>query len=290
MMKLKLSSRNSLKVALLLLNFFLYLNLSGCQNSLESTFKEEDIPELVKQVCKDEYKLDVITARTETTLWIYVPLSKILHKDYGIKEGKVLDEEMTDKLRNILSTVSRVVLSSNKALEFFALWASDINIGLDYIIVGNVLDIKKSYAGSLPFTELNKRYVMKFNVNPEAVGDTVGRHLKPYNITLPDFLTQQMVQRMSVEFQGENLKKYFKVEKVDGIFNNGAFILEYSIKPLLIPDKTIDVMKEILNTVTYCIKIYEFQDFSWVEINDLLTQDKIVLNKAQVLARPLPVN
>ena len=290
MMRLKLFSRNSVKTALLLLNFFLYLNLSGCQNSLEPSFKEKDIPELVKQILKDEYKLDVITERTETTLWIYVPLSKILDKDYGVKEGKIFDEEMTDKLRNILSTVGRVVLSSNKAPEFFALWASDINIGLDYILIGNVLDIKKAYAESLPFTELNKRYVIKFNINPQALQDTAGRHLKPYDITLPDFLAQQMVQRMSVEFQGENLKKYFKVEKVDGIFNNGAFILEYSIRPLVRPDKTIDIMKEILNTVTYCIKIYEFQDFSRVEINDLVTQDKIVLNKAQILARPLPVN
>jgi len=290
MTRLKLSSKNSVKFALLLFSFFLYINLSGCQKPLAPTFKEEDIPELVKQICKDEYKLDVITERTETTLWIYVPLSKILDKDYGVKEGKILDEGMTDKLRNILSTIGRVVLSSNKTPEFFALWASDINIGLDYIIMGNVLDIKKAYAESLPFTELNKRYVMKFNVNPEAIQDTTGRHLKPYNITLPDFLTQQMVQRMSVQFQEEALKKYFKVEKVDGIFNNNVFILEYSIKPLAKPDKTIDVMKEILNTVTYCIKIYEFQDFSWVEINDLVTQDKIVLNKADILARPLPVN
>jgi len=290
MMRLKLSSRNLVKAALLLFSFSLYINLSGCQNSPEPTFKEEDIPYLVKQICKDEYKLDVITQRSETTLWIYVPLAKILHKDYGIKEGKILDEEMTDKLRNILSTVGRVVLSSNNAPEFFALWASDINIGLDYIIIGNVLDIKKSYADSLPFTELNKRYVMKFTINPEAIQDTVGRHLKFYSIRLPDFLTQQIIQRISVEFQGEGLKKYFKVEKIDGIFNNDTFILEYSIKPLAKPDKTIDVTKEILSTITYCIKIYDFQDFSRVQINDLVTQEKLVLNKAAILAEPMPVN
>ncbi len=281
---------NSVKFALLLFSFFLYINLSGCQDSLAPTFKEEDIPHLVKQICKDEYKLDVITQRSETTLWIYVPLAKILHKDYGKKEGAFFDEELTDKLRNILSTVGRVVLSSNNAPEFFALWSSDINIGLDYIIIGNVLDIKKAYAESLPFTELNKRYVMKFTVNPEAVQDTVGRHLKFYSIRLPDFLAQQMVQRISVEFQGEGLKKYFKVEKIDGIFNNDAFILEYSIKPLAKPDKTIDVTKEILSTITYCIKIYDFQDFSRVEINDLVTQEKLVLNKAAILAGPMPVN
>mgnify|MGYP001578301456 FL=1 len=287
-MRLKLSSRNSVKAALLLFSFFLCLNLSGCQESLEPTFKEEDIPYLVKQICKDEYKLDVLTHRTETTLWIYIPFEKILHKEYGVKEGKVLDEEMTDKLRNILTTVGRVVLSANKTPEFFALWSSDVTVGLDYIIIGNVLDIKKSYAGSLPFTEANKRYVIKFTVSPEAVKDTIGMHLKFNNVRMPDFLTQQMTQTLSVKFQGEILKKYFKVEKIDGVFSNEAFILEYSIQPLLKPDKPIDVMKEILNTVTYCIKIYDFQDFARVEINDLGKQDKIVLNKPEVLARPIP--
>lgn len=287
-MRLKPSSKNLARAALLLVSFFLYISLSGCQESFEPTFKEKDIPYLVKQICKDEYKLDVITEMTPTTLWIYIPLQKILDKEYGIKEGKILDEEMTDKLRNILTTVGRVLLSANKAPEFFALWSSDINIGLDYILIGNVLDIRKSYAGNLPFTEINKRYVMKFSVNPEAIQDKIGRHIKFYNVSMPDFLIQQIVQRTSVGFQRESFKKYFKIDKIDGIFNNGAFILEYSVKPLGRPDKPIDVMKEILNTVTYCVKIYDFQDFSQVEINDLITQDKIVLSKAEILARPMP--
>jgi len=289
-MRLKLSSRNLVKTALLLFSLPLYLNLSGCQNSFEPTYKEENIPYLVKQICKNEYKLDVITERRETTLWIYLPLAKILDKEFGIKEGRVFDEEMVDKLRNILGTVGRVVLSSNKAPEFFALWASDINLGLDYILIGNVLDIKKSYAGSLPFDELNKRYAMKFNINPEAREDRVGRHLKLYDIRLPDFLMQQMIQRISADFQKEELKKYFQVEKIDGIFNNGTFILEYSIKPHAFSDKTIDITKEILNIITYCIKTYEFQDFSQVEINNLLTQEKLILNKAAILAGPVPIN
>ncbi len=286
MMRLKPSSRNLVKSALLLFSFFLYINLSGCQNSLEPTFKEKDIPYSVKKICKDEFKLDVVTIMTDTTLWIYVPLTKIMDKEYGVKPDKILDEGMTEKLRNIMGAVNRVVLSSDKAPEFFALLASDINLGIDYVIIGNTLDIKKTYAESLPPTELNKRYVMKLNINPQAIRDTQGQHLKPFNITLPHFLAQQIAQRIAVQFQGEYFRKYFKLEKVDGVFNNGAFILEYSIKPLSRPDKTIDVREEILNTVAYCVKIYDFQDFSRVEITDLFTQDKAVINKAAILARP----
>ena len=279
------------KPALLLFNLIFFISLSGCQNpALEPSFKEENIPYTVKQICKDEYQLDVVTERKDNTLWVYVPFAKILDKEYGIKEGKVLDEQMSDKLRNILTTVGRVILSSNKAPEFFAVWSSDINIGMDYIIIGNILDLKKAYAESIPFTELNKRYLMKIDMNPEAIRDTTGQHLKFYDIRMRDFITQQIVQRVSFEFQSENLKKYFRLEKIDGIFDSDAFILEYSAIPLLKPDKPINALDEILNIAAYCIKAYDFWDFSRVEVTNLITRDKIVLNKLEIFARQLPTD
>ncbi len=275
--------------AALLFSLLIYLNLTGCQNQIEPTYKEENLTSLVKQICKDEYQLDVITARTPTTLWVYAPLSKILHKDYGKKEDKIFDEEMVDKLRNILTTIGRILVSSDHTPEFFVLVASDINIGLDYAILANVLDIKKSYAGFIPFTETQKRYVIKFRLAPEAIQDTTGRHVQIYDIRLPDFLAQQIAQRIAGQFQADELNKYFKVEKSEGLFNNGTFIFAYSIKEILKPEKNINVMKEILKTITYCIKTYEFQDFSSLEITDLLTQDKLVLSRQEIWVRPMPV-
>lgn len=288
MMRLKPSSKNSAKPALLF-NFtlFLLLFLSSCSKPIEPTYKEEDIPYLVKQICKDEYNLEVTTQRTTTVLWIYAPLSKILHQDYGTKEDKIFDEEMSDKLRNILTTIGRVLISSDNTPEFFALTASDINLGLDYTIIGNVLDIKKSYAGFIPWTETNRRYVIGFRIAPEAIGDSSGTHLQVYEINLVDFLAEQIAQRIGAQFQGEERKKYFKVEKSKGSFRNDTFIFEYSIEQILKPPKEIDIKKEILNTITYCIKTYEFKDFTMVEINDLIRQDKLILSNATIWARPI---
>jgi len=131
---------------------------------------------------------------------------------------------------------------------------------------------------------------MRFGMNPEAVHDATGRHLRFYNVRMPDFLTQQIVQRISVRFQGENLKKYFKLEKIDGIFNNDTFILEYSLKPLALPQKPIDVLDEMLNTVAYCVKTYEFRNFSHLEITNLDTKSKIISSKADILARDVPAD
>ncbi|OGX23229.1 MAG: hypothetical protein A3K54_01170 [Omnitrophica WOR_2 bacterium RBG_13_44_8] len=244
---------------------------------------------MVKQICKDEYNLEVVTARTPTTLWVYAPLSKILHEDYGKKEDKIFDEEMADRLRNILTTIGRVLVSSDRTPEFFALVASDINLGLDYVILANVLDIKKSYAGSIPFPEMQRRYVIKFNLAPGAVQDTTGSHVRAYDIRLGDFLAQQIAQRVAIYFQGDELKKYFKVEKSEGAFSDGRFIFAYYIKPVLRPQENINVIKEVLNTFTYCIKTYEFRDFMTLEINDLVTQDRLVLSRQEVLARPFTI-
>ena len=262
--------------------------LYGCFSKIEPTYKEKDIPDIVKKICKDEYNLDVTTQRTSTTLWIYAPVNKILSKDYGKKEDKIFDEELLEKLRNIITTVGRVLISSDYTPEFFALVASDINLGIDYTLIGNVLDMKKLFAGAIPWTEDNRRYVFKLGAVPEAVGDLTGKHLVAYDIKFPDFLAEQMAQRIAAHFQDEENKKYFKVEKYSGGFSNGTFIIEYSITKFSKPDKEIDVQKEILDIVTYCIKSYEFKDFSTLELLDLVTQNRIILSRAAIWARPTP--
>jgi len=285
-MRLKLSLKNSIKPALLF-NLIVSIFFFGCSRSIEPTYKEEDIPRLVKKICKDEYGLDVFTQRMHSTLWIYAPLEKILHKDYGVNKDKVFDEDMMEKLRNILTTIGRVLISSDNTPQFYALVASDVNLGLDYTIIGNVLDIKKSYAGFLPWTEANRRYVFRLRMSPQAMGDRTGFHVELYDVQLSDFLAEQIAQRIGAEFQGEKLNKYFQIEKSDGIFRDGAFLFEYSIKQIAKPEKETDIKNIILDIITYCVKSYDFKDFSSVVLTDLLTQDKLNLNRGSILARPL---
>jgi hypothetical protein len=242
----------------------------------------------VQKICKEEYSLDVTTQRTPTTLWIYAPLEKILHKDFGVDPNKIFDDEISDKLRNILTTIGRALISSDNTPEFFALVATDIKIGLDYMLIGNVLDIKKTYAGFTPWTESNKRYVLKFSVNPDAIGDLTGKHLKIYDITLADFLANQIAQRINIYFQEETRKKYFKIEKFSNKAEDGNFIFDYSINQISQPAQEINITNEILKIITYCFKTYEFQDFTAVELNDLSNpKNNVVLNKEAIGAIPV---
>lgn len=286
MMKSRRSSRNSEKYGLLLVSAFLAVSILGCSADIPPTYQEKDIPFLVKKICKDEYGLDVTTRRTQTTLWIYAPVEKILHKDYGIKEDKIFDDGLSEKLRNILTTIGRVLISSNNSPEFYALQTSDINLGIDYTMIGSALDTKKSYSGFLPWTESNRRYVIKFKLAPEATNDKTGKHVRHYDITMGEFLADQIAQRIGAGFQEDDMKKYFEVQRSEGKFKDKAFRFEYSIKQIGNPPQPIPIRKKIIEIATYCIQTYEFKDFESIEFIDELTKDTLFLNRGAIWARP----
>ena len=285
-------SKPSLKIlarpALLLVSVIAIL-LSGCSPKIEPTYKEKDIPYLIKKICKEEYSLEITTQRAGSTIWIYAPLNKILSKDYGVKEDKIFDEEVLDKMRNIITTIGRVLISSDNTPDFFVFLASDIKLGIDYTMIGSVLDIKKSYADFIPWTEANRRFVNRFKVSPESIGDTSGFHFVPYDVKLEDFLAEQIAQRIGSKFQDEELKNYFKIDKSEGKFSDGVFSFEYSITQTNKPKQAIDIKNEALNIIAYCLKTYEFTGFSGVTLTDLKTQNRLDLNKTAVLARPIRI-
>lgn len=286
MMKSKRFLWNTAKRGLLFNFLVLLLSIYGCSEKIEPSYKENQTPEIVKKICKEEYNLEVTTKRTGSTVWIYAPLKKVLHSEFGEKEDKIFSEELSEKLRNIITTIGRVLISSDNMAEFFALTVSDIDIGLDYTIIGNSLDMKKAYAGFLPWTESNRRFVVSLNMNPDAINDTQGTHFSTFDITLQDFLANQIAQRIATEFSAEDNKNYFKVEKSEGMYTQGEFIFNYSIKKLeKKPKEEINIREKILDITAYCLKSYEFKDFHSVELNNLLTEDKTYLNKKAILAR-----
>jgi hypothetical protein len=274
-MRLKQSSRNSARSVLFSKSAAIILSLvvAGCSPEIKPTYKEKDIPYIIKKICKEEYKLDVTTYRTNNTLWIYAPVEKILHDEYGLKQDKYFDESLNNKLRNILTTTGRVLISSDNAPEFYALVASDINVGIDYTLIGNVLDMKKSYANFIPWTEANRRYVFRLKAAPESIGDKTGFHIVETDIELPDFLAEQIAQRISGRFAEEGLGKNFKVEKVEGKFKNRIFYFDYSIQQTGSPKEYVDIRQEILKIIAYCLLTYDFKDFSGIALKDVRTQD-----------------
>jgi len=250
--------------------FFCGFLLTGCFSSdFQPSYKETDIPANIKKICWEEYKLNVVPIRVGNTLWVYVPLDHMLHAEFGKNPDKVFDEGMIEKARNILTSISRVLLSSDKAPGFFVLNLSDIKLGLDYSLTANLMDIKKLAAGGIPWNEANKRYVVGFEQSKKAINDTSGQHLKVSDIKLTEFLSRQIAQRVRVIFQEEPIKNYFILKGTDVGFQGDKFVFGYSGDLISAPKEKINFPRKILGVIASCFKAYEFKDFSQVLIRDL---------------------
>ena len=231
--------------------------------------------------------MNVVPLRVGNTLWVYAPQPRLLHPEFGKNPDKIFDEAMIDKARNILTSISRVCLSAEKAPEFFVLVLSDINLGLDYSLTANIMDIKRSAAGGVPWNEANKRYVIGFEQEPKAIGDAKGEHLKVYSIRMRDFLSKQIGQRVRMFFQEEPVKRCFTLKEVDAGFQEDKFILQYTTERISGAKEKINIQREIVFIITYCFKTYGFNDFSRVEIRDLSEGQSSLYDKKDILSRSI---
>jgi len=293
-MKSKLSSKSLAKAALKLIPLILFL--SACTSSTRPSFLKEDISKAVKDICKKEYQLDIITKLTGRTFWIYMPLQNIITKSdkpekyierflvedrknqfdenvlrisYLIKpvpetekqQEMTLDKSVNTKIFNILQVVRRVLFSmDNKKTQdnplLFCIITADISNGFELRQIFHCLDLKKLSYGFISQTEYQHRIVQDTEVSPQIVGDKEGRHLVYRDITLEEFLADQIQGRIRMKFQ----------------------------KPEV--GKNADIDREVLKITSLTLNTYAFKDFSVVEMTNLVTGAKTILNRAAVFARP----
>lgn len=296
-MRLKRSSKNSARRAPLLLNFLAILFLlSGCTSSTHPTYTQEKIESAVREICKKEYRLDVTVKLAGSTLWVYLPVENIFTKsekpektreifkivenkigfqdnylknEYAIKkippteelDDSQINKEVSEKLMDVWKAVRRVVFSmkpqESNEIKFFRIVVADIKNGYEIITTTYYLDLKKVSYGLISSEEFQHRITQDTAMDPAIVGDKAGHHLKCFEITMQDFLAGQIKHRIALKFQRPELKT-----------------------------NDVDIDREILKIIAYTLNIYDFKDFGGVEINNLMTYKKVILNKAAVLSQP----
>ena len=293
-MKSKLSSKSLAKAALKLIPFILFL--AACTSSTTPTFLKEDVPKAVKDICKKEYRLNIVTHLTGRTFWVYMPLEniitksakpekyierflveekksqldeKVLRVSYLIKpvpeteklQDMTLDKSVNTKIFNVLQVIRRVLFSLDNKDEknnplFFCIVTADIANGFELKQIFHCLDLKKISYGFISQTEYQHRIVQDTKVSAQIIGDKEGRHLDYPDITLEEFLTDQIQGRIRMKFQ----------------------------KPEV--EKNADIDREVLKIVSLTLNTYAFKDFTLVEITNLATGTKAILNQTAIFARP----
>jgi hypothetical protein len=289
-MKSKRFLKSSVKAGLKLLPLILFL--SACNSSVSPSFLKEDISNAVKDICKKEYKLDVATKVVGITLWVYLPLENIISKpdkpekytekflledqknfldekilkvSYLIKpipekeklQEMVLDKSVNEKIFNVLQVIRRVLFSMDNFEKdkplFFCIVTADIVNGLEIKQIFYLRDLKKLSYGLMSQTEYQHRIVQNTALAPLAIDDKNGAYLGYRDITMEEFIADQIQNRIRLKFQ----------------------------KPEV--EKDADIDKEILKIIAYTLKAYEYNNYNFVEISNLVSGTKNIFNQKAML-------
>jgi len=116
---------------------------SGCGRMFEPTYPREKIPDAIKKLCKDEYKLteQIDVKIAGKTLCVRIHLDELV--DMNLK----LQEKALDKIQDVLKVIRRICLSTDTALDFFIIVGYESKLGIEVVIYSYVDDLKKVIAG-----------------------------------------------------------------------------------------------------------------------------------------------
>jgi hypothetical protein len=270
--------RNSLILIIVLL-------ICGCSSSLSPTYIQANIDQSIENICKKEYKLDVKVKLIGSTLWVYLPVEDLFVKNdkpekvvekfdtfiqnmpderslkfaYLVKpipdresmQQLKYNKSVLDKSNDAWKALRRVIFSLDRSKtsepKFYYLVIADIKNGEVLTEINYYLDLKKVSYEYISWNEYQHRTLVKRGKIPS--GDKEGKSIYYRDITMKEFIADQIVNRLDLKFQ----------------------------KPEV--DKNVDIDKEVRKVIAHTLEIYGFKDFDTAELNNLLTKNRIVLSR-----------
>ncbi len=193
------------------------------------------------------------------TFYLEYVVAKIMNYplDYGYKSS--YSEEYQKIQNHLLTALYRSYAdvedsSDEKAPEFMMLIVADVKKGLELTSLFYLEDFKRAQIGSLPTEEFIKRNISELRGQESIIGDTVGLHVDYQDITWPEFLTKQILNRIRFKYQQSDFK----------------------------PSE--DTVEEIITIAAQTFQGYHFSDFKSVQLNDLATGKMIIFEQSKLAA------
>lgn len=188
--------------------FLLPAFFSACA---KESYPESKLRESLIEMCRKEYGIsDVRVKIAGTTLGVFLPLKNFLvHGDLKslLTTGKVKDldsllepsPEAVEKMMDVHFSISRVALSTDKALDFYVLQSTDVEkTGVQHTIIGYVNDIKRYKISDISRSEYSKRLVHERTINSAVLLD------QPVKQFFDD-LEKLSIAELKKQYFGENL-------------------------------------------------------------------------------------
>ncbi|HQB94358.1 MAG TPA: hypothetical protein PK997_04015, partial [Candidatus Omnitrophota bacterium] len=161
-------------VASLSLFLFTVLFLAGCT---PASYRAEKVKEEIASIAEKEYGIRQCDVRINgTTLGVFLPLDQLFAMDFkeAILSGQVTDmeqlfqptEKAIDRIEDMLFSMSRVMLSTDKKIDFYYLQAADTEkTGMEMMFLGASDDVKKVRFWDIPRSEYRKRMIHEIQLN-----------------------------------------------------------------------------------------------------------------------------
>ncbi len=162
--------------SLALLLLLASVTLSACSHH---TYPEERLVQDLRDLCFKEYGIENIEVKIEgKTIGVHLPLKQLFTTDFSklmenggtpvqnLESLMQFSPEAMERVENVLFATSRVILSTDKELDFYVLTATDTEItGIQLILIGYLGDLKRVRFWDISRDEYRKRIVNDLRIN-----------------------------------------------------------------------------------------------------------------------------
>ena len=136
--------------------------------------------------------------------------------------------------------------------KFIVIVITDIKKGIETRSTLYLEDFQRYMTGELPYEEYMKRFLADTKGSQSMIGDEVGSHLQFKEVTMEEFLTKQIINRIAFKFQHSDFEP---------------------------PD---DYDNTIAGLVADTMRYYKFTSFSAVQLQNLRLDKKLLFERNQL--------
>lgn len=272
---------------------FLVGVLVGCA----PTYPYERAAEEVKRLCRQEYGIDVLVKIQGDTIGVFLPLERFFETPVDLDSPKgILDlltgnvrlaQEVGEKLDDVMLSTTRVVLSTDRPLQFYVVLAIDRKTGAGISLTRYVEDIKRFMLGDISRGDFINRMLLEMRYYPQT--QFAGEEFPLEAVQLSSFLAQQIAQRMKTRLESHSpVILSYQISEVRGAYLSPTrrFAFFIDAEPMSVvpddeaPDRASAILPLAREEAATILRRYRFHDFDAVLFH--LGGDLVVVSRAEL--------
>ena len=153
---------------------------------------------------------------------------------------------------NLFTAITETLLEAKTPISFVVMAITDIKKGIEVRYTFYLEDYRMASVEGIPYDEFSKRVLQESKGSTNYIGDEIGQHLEYTDISMPNFLTKQMVNRIRFKFSQSDFHPQENYEAA------------------------------IIGVIADTTRYYHFKDFKEVRTSDIRSKKKMIFAPKQL--------